>query len=230
VIEVAFLPIPNEPSADDRRLPWDEMDETIIPGEIRKRLAENGLRAGRIIALDVTQLPAGEVVDESQKLLVDSSLASDFDRRRRRLTCREGQPYKLAVRQPIRGPMSVLVKNDQGLVGRRLQDPQFQLGLRTFELDDGRIAARLVPEIQHGTVKQNYVSNSAAAFRMDFSREVWTLDEFAIDIPLMEGHAIAIVPTDPPLGIGEQMLVGRRTDDSQEKIAVLLYLSRRPER
>lgn len=210
------------------RVFWDRMDESVVPYEVRERFANNGIRVGRLLSIDPGQLGELSPADESTRLMEEADVVSDFEQRRRRISCRDGQPYTLAVRRPSGENVATLIRTEEGVLGKSLSDPQFMLILRTRELDDGRIAVRLVPEIQHGEVRQNYVS-SELAFRMEFQRDQWTLNELMCEIPLSEGQAVVLMPLEEPFGLGKKMFVGKRADLSQERIAVVLRLQRRPQ-
>ena len=228
IVDVAFFPLGTSELSEEKPLPWDSMDESVIPVEVRRRLLANGFRVGRIVGLDPTQLPIAETQDGEPKS-VDGRFSSDFERQRRRLSCRDGQPYLLTPRRQMSGNISTLVKLPEGLVGKGLIDPQYNFAFRTFQLDDGRVAISVVPEIHHGATKHNYISNDSLAFRLDFSRDSWILQELAIEVPLDEGQAIAILPVDQPFGLAKQMLVGRNSNLAEdEHTAVIIHLSRRP--
>lgn len=207
---------------------WDRLDETVVPREMRERLAANGIRVGRLLSFELGQLDDRAAADESTRLMEEADVVSDFEQRLRRLSCSDGQPYTLAVRRPSGENVSTFIKTSDGVLGRSLSDPQFMLILRTRELDDGRIAVRLTPEIQHGEVRQNYVA-SDLAFRMEFQREQWTLHELMCEVPLSEGQAVVLMPLEETFGLGKKMFVGKRADLSQERIAVVLRLQRRPQ-
>jgi len=205
------------------------MDEAVIPPGTRRWLAANGLRAGRISGWDASQLTSKSTEDESTRLLREANVLSDFETRRKRLTCRDSQPVTLAVRRALEGEHPTLVRTPDGLIGRSLSNPQFTLQMKTFLLDDGRLAVNLLPEIQHGQLKQNFVANESLAFRMDFRRELWSLNDLAMDVPLATGQAIVIAPTEDAFGLGQQMLIGRRADGGEERVAVIIQLGRLPQ-
>lgn len=227
IIDVAFLEIPSSSFAAPKGVPWEVLDEAVIPVEVRARLEENGFRVGRIVAFDVSQMP--KATEEGENPSGAVGWTSDFDRRVRRLACSDGQPYKLVLRRPSNGEVSTLIRSDGGVSGRSLWNPQFNLALRTTRMDDGRVAVKLVPEIHHGEVKRSYVSNDSLAFRMDSSRDVWVLNDLAIEVPLDEGQAVVILPQDNVFGLAKQMLIGKKVDDSEERTAVVVHLSRRPQ-
>ena len=206
------------------------MDETVVAPETREILASNGLRAGRLNGFELDELEQSPTENESTRLLREANLLSDFESRRQRLSHVPNQPYTLAVRQKSQGEKAVLVRQANGQVeGRRMEDPQFTFQMRTFTLDDGRMSVRLIPEIQYGQIKQNFVTSQALAFRWEFRRDSWMLSDLTIDIPLSTGQAVVILPTDEPFGLGAQMLVGRRADTAEERIAVVIHLSRLPQ-
>lgn len=230
ILEVAFVRIVDrETLTPGTELPWDRLDETVVLSETREYLTKNGIRAGRLLSIEPDQLGDQQPSDESTRLMQEAEVVSDFENRRRRLSCRDGQRYILAVRRPTGDKVPVLLcSQEDGVRGRSVDDPQFMLNLRTRTLDDGRIAVRLVPEIHHGQVRQNYVVSRDAAFRMEFNRQRWTLDELMCEIPLSDGQAMVIMPSEDAFGLGQQMFIGKRADLSEERIAVVLRLQRRP--
>jgi hypothetical protein len=212
-------------------LPWERMDTTVLDPAARRRLAANGLRAGRVSTLDLEQLTNDGEVDESLRLLQEADVLSDFEHERHTFTCRPGQSHALAVRRQYPGELATLIHSDhQGVTGKTLERPQFTFRMRTVRLDDGRLMVRLVPEIQHGQARPNYVAKETLAFRLDYARPSWTVEELAIEVPLSAGQAAVIAPTEPPFGLGRQMLVGRRADQALQQVAVVVQLKRLPSR
>lgn len=218
IVEVAFINPPANMT----------LDETLLSAELRSLLAANGLRAGRLIAADPQQVLQGQEGEGAIRFLSETNVASDFERRRRKLSCRDHQPFSLLVRRPGVGEVSTLVHTREGVIGHSLISPQFGFILQTRQMDDGRISVRLTPEIQHGEIKQNFVASDSLAFRMDFNREKWTLDELIIESPLAEGQALVVLPSSDSFGLGKQMFVGMRADQTVEQIALVLFLQKRP--
>lgn len=231
LIEAVVVPIGlrGELSGDTAQMPWESMDTTVLSPELRQRLATNGLQAGRASGVDLDGLLETEAIDETLRLLREANVLSDFEHKRHQFSCREGKTHLLSVRRQHPGELATLIRSaDRGVVGRTLERPQFMLQVKTVLLDDGRMMVRLIPDIQHGQVQPNYVANEGLAFRVDYARPAWTLEELTMDVPLAPGQAIVVVPADPPFGLGEQMLVGRRADQTQQRVAVLVQLKRLP--
>lgn len=230
ILEISFLSFQDvQRLAGDQPPLWDSMDETVIAGPQRGLLLANGLRIGRLMAVD-SQMWQGEIAEEpSQRLLREASVLSDFHSHRRRLTCRSGQVYTLAVRRPSEGEQSLVVRNAEGgLEGRSLQNPQYMFRLRCSADGSGEQWIELVPEIHHGSMRQNFVANQSLAIRVDYSREQWTIDDLRSAVPLSVGQAVLVVPAEEERGLGQQMLIGRRADQSEERIALVIQLTRGP--
>jgi hypothetical protein len=218
IVEVAFINPPTNLT----------LDETLLGPELRNLLAANGLRAGRLIAADPQQVLQSQEGEGAIRFLTETNVVSDFERRRRKLSCRDHQPFSLLVRRPVAGEVSTLVHTRDGVIGHSLISPQFGFILQTRQMDDGRISVRLTPEIQHGEIKQNFVASDSLAFRMDFNRDKWTLNELIIESPLAEGQALVVLPSSDSFGLGKQMFVGMRADQTVEQIALVLLLQKRP--
>lgn len=230
LLNIAFISItPKSDSPTAASAPWDSMDETIVPMNTRETLAANGLRVGRVMMVSPDFLKDAPEADPSSRLLREAGLESDFNLNQRRLTCREGRPYTIAVRKVMEGQQSILLRKRDGQVeGRSLETPQFTLQLHSRGGQRGEQWIQLIPEIQFGPVRQNFVANESMAFRVEHRRDRWLLDELLVKIPLAQGQALIIVPTPEPIGIGKQMLVGTKADQSEERIAIMVQVNRPP--
>lgn len=229
VVDIAFVPLPVAEGKVDWEL-WNEVDEQVLPKQLRELLAANGLRAGRIEG----QLP--EVIasamdnqpgDDSSQLLQQAELVSEVSHTQRRMFCRPGSRYELPVRSQIQGDVSLIVRHPDTLSGWRLADPLFQFAVETRLGDRGETILRLIPEIKHGNLKQSWVS-SEQALRMESRRSTQIIEHLIIEIPLRVGQALLISPTSTPRGLGQQMFMGKRIDATQDVVALVLRLSKEP--
>ncbi|QDS89388.1 hypothetical protein EC9_35870 [Rosistilla ulvae] len=229
VIDIGFVSLPIRDDQVDWRL-WNDVDEQVLSDDLRRQLAANGLRAGRIAgpmpALVAEELNAG-AKQESLQFLEQANLLSEVAHGGRRVFCRTAMRYELPVRSQMRGEVSLLVKKGDSLTGRRLNDPLFQFSMETRRGDHGEIILRLVPEYKAGDMKQAWISNEQA-LRLESRRDVHALDHLAIEVPLEVGNAVLISPTATPCGIGEKMLMGERVDEVRDVVALVLRLTQPP--
>ena len=122
VVEVEFVPISvDEATPDEIQSLWQWVDETKIDSGLRRDMAANGLRVGRVIRKDrfrlrLDAMQSGEgVLDE---FFFQASVASDVSHGGRRIPMRMGRRYELPVRQPIEGSHVTMARLDGELVGK----------------------------------------------------------------------------------------------------------------
>jgi hypothetical protein len=232
VLGVEFIPVPGERlSPDHLQSLWQWTDETVIDPPRRRRLLANGLRAGRVLRGDRVKarldfLQGGEdVVDD---FLSRAEIATDVSNGTRRIPMRVGQRYELPLRDPIPGSDVTLVRIGDEMHGRTLNEPQFLFAVTLSEIDAPRqVRLRLRPEIQHGSMRQRWVS-SDSALRIDTRREAWSLETLDISLDVSEGDTVLVTGTAPAKGLGKQMLSGVGADQSPQQLIVLINVIRVP--
>lgn len=238
VIDVIFWPLPSAGNPDLQRAGsedpvaaiWDEVDELTIPVDTRASLLNNGLRAGKIQHIEqiLKQYGLPDPPDEAGHLLQEVSVASDIAHSRHTISFRKGETRDLAIRQIHSGVDAVMVRLGEETVGKRLAQPQFLCSVQAQTSSDGRVRVRIWPKIEHGEVRQSYVS-SDQAIRIDSARAAWTLSQLTTDVLLGKNETLIITPTPRPFGLGKRMLTGSLADGSVERVAILVRVSRLPQ-
>ncbi|NNE00335.1 MAG: hypothetical protein HKN47_23700 [Pirellulaceae bacterium] len=231
-MNVEFVPIEiDETTPDDIQSLWQWVDETNLAATTRRELISNGLRTGRVIdaerfrsRLDSMTQPKS-VVDQ---FLSQADVASEVSHGGRRIPMRTGRRYELPVRQPIEGSHVSLVRLDGELFGRTLVDPQFLLALTpTSGNTPQQINLRFRPEIQHGSMRQSWVS-SDTALRIDTRRETWSIDQLDFMLTGVENDTFVMGTTAERIGLGKQMLSGTSSDNTHQQVVVLITLAQVP--
>ena len=90
-----------------------------------------------------------------------------------------------------------------------------------------QVSLRLRPEIQHGSMRQRWVS-SDTALRIDTRRETWSLKELDVNLAGVENDTFVIGSVAPAVGIGKQMLGGKSNDQTQQQVIMLIKLAQVP--
>ncbi len=237
VVDVIFWPLPrpgstplSQTGSDDPIASlWSEVDELSVPREVRQKLLHNGLRAGKLRhieqVLDRFGLP--DPTDEATRLLSQVSVTSDIAHSRHTIPFREGEIQDVAIRQTQSGTAAVMVRLGEETVGKRLSQPQFLCRLQVRPTVDGRLRLRLWPKVEHGEIRQSYVS-SDQALRIDSARDAWQLSELATEVLLDAQETLILTATPQPIGLGKQMLTGELPDGTHERVAILVRVSRLP--
>lgn len=225
VFEVTFVHIP-ENQVDFTARFWPDVDEAVLPTNLRRHLTANGIRCGLI----GSPLPAAlqEVIDlqpaadaNGGTKMIDPG--RQVVARTNRLRSRSGQIGKILVRSnPIEKLAALTYHTDGGIRGDTLTQAQLLLSITSFSQGDGRVRMELVPTIEHGQPQSRFRGENGAWMVDNTSRDMRILDEMKIGAALMPGDAIAITCTGDARGLGKQFFAR----DPAENVPQLLLLVR----
>ena len=240
IVSVDFVPIRLEnPAIDDDSTPpaqsdlWRWADESAIDAETRRRFHANGLRVGRLIREDRFRDALAERSVETDNVvetfLSHAEIASHQSHGSRRIPMRLGDRHELPLHRPLTGRQVFLARLGGETIGRTLRDPQFVFAVTPALGQTAReVELRFRPEIQHGVVKNQYVS-SDAAIRIDARREAWSLKPLELRATLVEDEVLVITATQPPRGLGRRVLTGESSDHGDQQLVMLLKLEQAPQ-
>ncbi|GAB5407202.1 MAG: hypothetical protein Aurels2KO_54330 [Aureliella sp.] len=207
---------------------WTSVDETIIDIEQRYQLERNGLRAGMLVgefpAL-LRQHLSDTKTDEATGALEMAGLASDANSLARRLQCRAGRRKELVVRSEISEPINVFTSLDgQHVSGETFQRATTLFDLRAIPNPDGSARITLTPEIQHGELRQAYVSNDFGV-RPELRRDQVMWKELTIDTTMQEGQVLIVAGSQPPRCIGNAFFVSNNADRGHDHLILAIRLA-----
>ncbi len=228
VLTARFVPAEVDPADPDRlQSLWQWTDETILPAEKRRTLLENGIRIGRVVQSSrfeqkLQNLSQKDSTDQVTEFLQSAEVASENPNGKKRIPLRLGKRYELPVHLPIEGPVTPLLRYDNQLIGRSLEDPQFLFALTANQANrQGEVALQVVPEIQHGAMRQRWTS-SDSALRIDTRRDAWTLTELQCMLKGTENDIFVIGETTPRRGLGKQMFSGEDAGRVEQQVVLIL--------
>lgn len=202
VLEMQTVLIPESSSDIELDRLWNELDEQHLDRDLRRRLADNGMRCGLL----GTQIP------ELLRQVLESQLSSSQDRwelmeslpdnpiGHRRLQARAHKRYEI-VASPSQASCVVLTSQNGRLAGQTLYDAQCRFALRTYPRGDGNVRLELTPEIHHGPLEQKW-TGSDGAFQPVVSRQKEIFDQLRIDTVLSPGEILLLTSTSEPKGVG----------------------------
>jgi hypothetical protein len=203
-IQIAFAWLPAEGEASHEDL-WLVMDEQHLAPEVRRNLLRNGLRSG-LIGGQLPQ-PIRELLDEQgqEASVPPGVVCPDGMPPSRRIHCRSGIRHEIPTGQR-RSELVLLHRRGTSVHGRSLQDAQCLLALRCFPRGDGGVRLELTPEIDHGPVRQKYVSGMGGfMLKAERDREVFT--DLALQASLAPGQTLLLTCTSERKGIGRNFFV-----------------------
>ncbi len=233
VIEVDFHPIlSHNLNADRSESLWQWVDEMVIEPSRRSELLANGLRFGKVLREDQFQKQLANLAgknDVFDQFLGEVDVASDVSSGNRRIPLRMSTRHELALNRPVAGPDIAMIRR-QGLTeGKTLLGPQYLLAITPHpSATQSQVKLHLRPEIQHGEMKQKWVS-SDSALRIDTRRETWSLDHLDMEFGASEGDLFVLAGTLPAVGLGKAMLSGDAADQTEKQVVLLIKLQRLPQ-
>ncbi len=205
---------------------WTEIDEQRLPCELRRRLAQNGFRAGvvggcmpcalvRMLELNGKPAPSGESMEVGLE-----ELETRPNVVRRHLQLRDGRPREI-VASGVRPQRDVLLSTPDGVCGRTYADAQAVLSTEAESQPDGRVRLALTPELQYGDPVSRFVGRQYA-FHIETSRSRRVFDDLRISAALMAEEMLVIggLPNRPS-SLGHHFFTQKTAGQEEQKLLVI---------
>lgn len=228
VIETVLVRFPAEMAVELEQQVWQLSNEGIADIAVRKRLDQNGLRAG-VIYGELPQL-IRQQLDQTANMqktnaLEHAGLAADVDNRMRRLQCRAGRPKELLVKPELPEPLTIVSTRDgQHLSGETFERAAILLDLRVVPHGDGSATVSLTPQVQHGDHRQMFV-HSDLGTRPEMRRRLQTWNELKMSAKLTAGQILVVSSSSPAKALGNAFFVSKTAENSEERVLLLVRLA-----
>ena len=232
VVNVEFVPIGvDDVTADDMESLWQWVDEGAPEVASRQAMSANGIRCGRLVREDRFRARLGSLKSTSgvvDEFLEQAEVAADISHGVNRIPMRLGRRYELPLRLPREGSHVTLVRLGDETIGQTLENPQFLFAVTpSAGRLPGEVHLRLRPEIQHGGMRQRWVS-SDSALRIDTRRDTWSLEDLDLNVTTAAGQTLVIAAESPLRGLGKQMFSGHSANQIHQQLIVLINVAKVP--
>ncbi|MCG8448839.1 MAG: hypothetical protein MI725_04555 [Pirellulales bacterium] len=193
-LEIFQVRLPASDSGSVEEL-WQVVDELRLPLAVRRELLRNGFRAGVVGGALPDGLAAhlnlqGEHTEVSAERQISGVNADPkVTRRLVQLSRQEKAAIQVA---DLRESIHVFLSEDSGVRGRSYQQAQAVYSLRAEGKAGRRAALELVPELQHGQLRNRYAGGDQGIFLMTQSRERDTFDRLAMSPELAPGEMLVV--------------------------------------
>ena len=225
-LELFFIRVPfGQPDANQTL--WQQVDEQQLPNDLRRRLAENGFRAGLISSqppevlsklMELKDKPAPTPGKVSQFKIAEM----DQEPRvvRRYLQLRPGKRSEI-IASDIYDELSVLIREPVGVCGRTYPKAQGLLAMKAAPELDGQVRLDLVPEVHYGEPRQRYVGEGAALL-LEAGRARKVFDDLTITAVFPPGHMLLISSLDSrPGSLGHQFFTCKSNGRLEQKLLLI---------
>ena len=233
-LDIFFIPIP---SSNDElyNAAWQEVDEQVVPPELRRRLHENGFRVGVV----GVQLPRvlQELLARRGQLAGQSALqrpqgpqpVDDVPRvSLRHLQLRRARRSEL-VASGVFEQLPVLLKDHQGVLGGTYSQCQGVFALRCFPRSETEATVQLVPELHYGQARQVF-SGEDGAWRVETRRPRQRYDWLAVEVKLQLGQMLVLgAALDRPGTLGYHFFDMPKTSPPMRRLLLVRLAALQPD-
>lgn len=216
VLEIAFVRLHGEALAQQEEL-WRQVDEQPLTAETRRRLLENGLRAG-VVSSQLPPMLRKLLEEKADPLAVKGpGMPDDVTASQRQLQSRAGKRgVILAGSQQEK--LALLVQQEGRVTGEEYRQAQCLFAVKTFPQGDGSVRLDLVPEIEYGEARQRWVGQEGS-FRVDSSRDQKVLDALRMDLKLAPGEVLVLTCTADQKGLGKHFFAA--SSSGEQKVLMI---------
>jgi hypothetical protein len=197
-LEIYWANLPVDPVEGDSPV-WSHIQEDRLPAELRKRLAQNGLRAGVVggsLPSEIAEIlnPGDQPDSQSAASLgaATESVVRETGVWRRTRQLRPGDHIELKASE-VKPQAPLLYVRKGELQGDTLTGVQafYQLGCSLTE--DGRAELHLTPEIRHGAPKTSWTPDETGVIsRSAPKKDAEVFLELVISAPLAAGESLLV--------------------------------------
>lgn len=227
-LEIVFLKLPAESDAQIAPM-WNEIDETHLPTDLRRRLAANGIRTGLFgprMPVPLQQIVDQIVCMETEGADPSIKVGAGPIHTCRQLQSRNGQRNELLASE-IQPQIAVLQTGPEGqIVGDTYYQAQCIWELKTFPQGDGRVRVQLTPEIQHGQARNQWVGQGTGIFRQVTGRSQKSFDDIRIDTLLAPGQTLILSGTDELRGLAQHFFGDGQSSATEGRRLLMIRLAR----
>lgn len=208
---------------------WESVQEDRIPVEVRRALAENGLRAGVVggnpnpaIARLLNPDPNATPEEREQ-----AALSGEAKVTRRMMPLRPGQRGEVQATDSS-VECTVIRRHEGELTGRPYTTAQGIYGLELIRKEGDRVELEFTPEIQHGQPKMQYKAAGPGVVIQRPGRDTEVFDDLTTRVSLVSGEMLLVAPL-PDAGskLGGMFHLTQGADGPQQRI-LMVRLSQVP--
>ncbi len=211
---------------------WAQVDEQLLPADLRTRLAQNGLRAGFVGATvpdalaELLKVTDQRISAEERSLVpleTEQGIVLTF------MQPRSGERRDLVTSQTY-DEIALLRRVNKQVEGKTFYKAEGRLALRVFSEKDGRMRLELTPELHHGEFK-NRVTGSDGIMTWKQERQKQLFEDLQLSATLGPGQMFLLtcLPARPG-SIGHYFFTQTGGEKPLEKLYVFRAAQASPDR
>ena len=193
-LEIFQVRVPVTDEQLDAQL-WQTVDEQRVDLDVRHELIRNGFRAGvlggnvpdrlaRYLKLE-SKLPEAN----AQRQITGENADPSVKRRVVQLDRNESATIQVSA---VRDKLNIMMNQEGGLRGKSYEQVQAVYTMRAQAIEGQRVKLQLVPELQHGELRNRYAGSDQGIFLVTPSRERELYDELELTTEMTAGELLVL--------------------------------------
>ena len=182
---------------DDQRFAealWQSVEEDRLPVEVRRALADQGLRAGVVGGSPSSELmellnPNGTTPQANDQSMLLAAKPPKVTRRLKQIGL--SQRLELQATDSAR-PFTLLENENHQLVGRQYPDAQGIYAFQAVSRNGDRVEMELIPELHHGQPHMQYRTPGQGMIVQQLARDAEGFDNLRIAAELAPGEMLVV--------------------------------------
>jgi len=236
-LEIIFARLQQDSTQEAQQL-WQWVDEQQLPAELRRRLMQDGLRAGvlgshlppeLVAALELSDAyeAKAKATDGEEAALQGVQVDREVSVTRRLLQLRAGKRGEVLA-SPVLAEMPLIRRVEGCVCGESFERAQCLFAVVPQVTAAGRVDLQLTPEVHYGEPQRQW-TGSEGMFRLVMSRPKKVLDDLQIETTLSAGQILLVTSLpDRPGSLGDYFFTEPSTDGPHRKLLLLRLASRPP--
>ena len=213
-------------NVDSAKELWENVSELPFPEQTRRQMRLNGFKFGVLGSAQTSALiDMLKLVNPGSHFSVDSWEDAIQFTKDEKVMCRnvelnEGQPAE-ALASDVYDNLTVLQKTNGSLGGESFQQAQCVFRINSSPRPDNAIDLIILPEIQYGPQRQQYVYEQGAV-RMEFGRNRKTFESLQMKVKLKPGEMVVLsCQPEQSASLGSQFFTDAAIRGDYQKIMIL---------
>ena len=205
---------------------WENVSELPFPEQTRRQMRNNGFQFGVLGSAQTSALiDMLNLVNPGSHAHVDSWEDAMQFTKDEKVMCRyvelnSGQPAE-ALASDVYDNLTVLQKTDGSLGGESFQQAQCVFRITSSPRPDNAIDLTILPEIQYGPSRQQYVYEQGAV-RVEFGRTRKTFENLQMKVKLKPGEMVVLsCQPNHSASLGSQFFTDASIRGDYQKIMIL---------
>ena len=195
---------------------WEEVDEQVLPADIRRELARNGFRAGIVgsqVPVELARLLTLTDVPQPQQQGTTVDLENEPTVKLRLLEIRSGRRGEI-IASPVYDHLPLLMRKGKKSAAKPTTRPTAASCSQATRHVDGRVGLDLLPELHYGKTEQKWIPVDGV-FHLVSSQRKKVFEHMQLHVDLSAGPDVgpdlSARPSRQPRPLLLHRTAGRRT-------------------